>query len=74
MERGILETTNTNDNKPLAAKGLISYRYYYGCGFVMIGATDHEDALREANRSISGKDASLDNLEIWNGTEYEKVT
>lgn len=58
-------------NKPLAAKGLTSYRYKGRYGYVMIGAADTASALREAARSTS--DVVIDNLEIWNGTEYAAV-
>ena len=34
-------------NKPLAAHGLISYRYAGNYGWIMIGATDHAAALSE---------------------------
>lgn len=58
------------NNRPLAAPGLTSYRYRNGAfGFVMIGAKDHSDALREAARSITGE-PSRDRLEIWNGAQY----
>lgn len=60
-------------DRPMAAAGLTSYRYDNGVyGWVMIGARDHEDALREAERSITGI-AIIDNLQIWNGTEYVPV-
>jgi hypothetical protein len=56
-------------NKPCAAHGLTSYRYKGRYGWIMIGATDHADALREAARSSSD---TIDraNLQVWNGTEY----
>lgn len=73
MERGILETHNPNDDKPMAAKGLTSYRYHYGSGYIMIGAMDDAGAMREAARSFSGT-VVRENLEIWNGTAYEKVS
>ncbi len=59
-------------NKPLAAKNLTSYRYKGRYGFIMIGAHDYADALREAARSTDN--ATADNLEIWNGTKYIFVT
>lgn len=55
-------------NRPLAAAGLTSYRYRGRYGFVMIGARDHADALREAARSTDNVTAA--NLEVWNGAEY----
>lgn len=56
-------------DKPCAAHGLTSYRYRGRYGWIMIGAINHADALREAARSSS---AAIDpaNLQIWNGTEY----
>lgn len=57
-------------DKPLAAAGLISYRYKSAYGYIMIGATDNVDALSEANRSVSSGQATLEMLEIWNGTTY----
>lgn len=36
----------------------------------MIGAMDNEDALYEANRSLSDSSAVLANLEMWNGEAY----
>lgn len=56
-------------SKPLAAPGLTSYRYPGRYGWVMIGATDRPDALREAARSTSDPiDPGL--LEVWNGSGY----
>jgi len=56
-------------NKPCAARGLTSYRYKGRYGWIMIGARDDADALREAARSSSD---AIDraNLQVWNGTEY----
>ncbi len=60
-------------NRPCAASGLTSYRYGNGpYGFVMIGAKDDQDALREACRSVSGH-VYPDRLERWNGTAYAAV-
>jgi len=55
-------------NRPLAASGLTSYRYVGRYGYVMIGARDDADALREAARSTN--DVVREKLEIWNGTKY----
>ena len=60
-------------DKPLAAHGLTSYRYKSRYGFVMIGAKDDEDALREAQRSLTRDTATPDNLERWNGSQYRPV-
>ena len=59
---------------PLASDGFISYRYAGRFGWVMIGALDDQDALREAGRS-GVKNAKLKNLEKWNDDKknYEKV-
>lgn len=70
-ERGLLHGENPNDNKPLAAKGLTSYRSKSPLGYIMIGAKDHDDAHREAKRSYDG--AKREDLEIWNGKKYVKA-
>ena len=58
-------------DKPLAAAGLTSYRYKGNFGWIMIGARDDEDALREAKRSVgSHHSCILANLQVWNGTVY----
>jgi hypothetical protein len=59
--------TNICD-RPLAAKGLISYRLRGRYGWIMIGARDHADAVREAARSTPNP--QRENLQIWNGTQY----
>ena len=68
--------TNTHD-KPLAAPGLISYRYRNGAyGWIMIGAKNHSDAMREAGRSITFTDENrpqLANLQMWDGTKYADI-
>lgn len=51
-------------SKPLASSGLTSFRYKGRYGWIMIGATSTEDALREARRSIEGP-ALIQNLDIW---------
>ena len=60
-------------DKPLAAHGLTSYRYPGRYGFIMIGAKDDGDALREAQRSLTWDTATPDNLERWNGSQYRPV-
>lgn len=55
-------------NKPLAVPGLSSYRYKGPYGWIMIGARDDEDALREAGRSTAAP--VPENLQAWNGSEY----
>ena len=57
-------------NRPCAAQGLTSYRYASGrYGWIMIGAVDDADALREVARSRS---APIDpaKLQRWNGEKY----
>ena len=72
LGKGKRKANPDNSNKPMAAQGLISYRYKGRYGFIMIGARDDKDALSEAKRST--RDAvSLENLEVWNGKKYEPV-
>jgi hypothetical protein len=52
--------------------GLISYRYRGRYGWIMIGAKDDNDALREAQRSTSDK-VTMNNLQIWKGNQYENI-
>jgi hypothetical protein len=61
-----------NYNKPMAAYGLTSYRLKGRYGYIMLGAKSDSEALREALRSTSK--AKIENLEIWNGSEYKAVT
>ena len=60
-------------DRPMAAHGLTSYRYKGRYGWIMIGAKDTEGALSEARRSTYDKQASIENLEIWAGAQYERV-
>ena len=55
---------------PMAAAGLQSYRYRTAYGWVMIGATDDADALREAQRSTPAP-VTANRLQRWTGTEYQ---
>ena len=59
-------------DRPLAAKGFISWRYRGRYGYVMIGAKDRKDALREAARSIEGQPDPT-RLEVWAGCRYLPV-
>lgn len=59
--------------RPCAAAGLISYRYRGPYGWIMIGAKDDADALREARRSTSAPITPA-NLEVWDGAAYAPVT
>ena len=56
---------------PCADKGLTSYRYRGRYGWIMIGATGNADALKEAQRSTHEPMATLDKLQVWNGSEYK---
>lgn len=63
-------------DRPLAAKGLTSYRYQGSYGWIMIGARSTKEALSEAERSISdprAKPATTDKLQIWDGAQYQNV-
>ena len=61
--------------KPCAMPGLTSYRYAGYSGWIMIGAKDHADALREATRSISSGDrAEMSRLQVWDGKGYVNAT
>ncbi len=56
-------------DKPCAAIGLISYRYRGRFSWIMIGARDHADALREAARSTADPIVP-DRLQVWSGNQY----
>lgn len=62
--REYLKAMERENERPMAAPGLTSYRYRGRYGPVMIGARDKADALREAARSITGA-VDPANLEIW---------
>lgn len=59
-------------DKPMAVPGLISYRYRGRYGWIMIGAKDDSQALKEAQRSTSDK-VIIDNLQIWKESQYENL-
>lgn len=58
--------------RPLAVKGLVSYRCRNRFGWTMIGAKDDADALASARQSWEG--SRMEDLEVWNGTGYVPVT
>jgi hypothetical protein len=58
-------------DKPCAAYGLTSYRYAGRYGWIMIGAKDDADALREAARSTDN--VSPEKLQVWNGAGYVEI-
>lgn len=72
---GLLAGMNVcaTDDKPCAAPGLISYRYRGQYGFTMIGASDDQDALRSAKRSMSYGEPNPALLERWDGARYVPV-
>lgn len=51
-------------DKPCAGLGLISYRYKGRYGWIMIGAHNNADALREAGRSTDEL-ITIENLQVW---------
>lgn len=54
--------------RPCAAPGLVSYRYPTGSGsWIMIGAVDHDEALRQAARSLEVGTVTISKLEVWSG-------
>ncbi|CAG9228576.1 hypothetical protein [Burkholderia vietnamiensis] len=67
----VIPPSNPPHERPLAAAGLTSYRCKGRYGWIMIGARDDGDAMREARRSCS--DAKLEDLEVWNGSGYAPV-
>lgn len=56
-------------NRPCASSGLISYRATGRYGFIMIGAKDDSDAMREALRSTD----KVSLLERWDGSQYRSI-
>ena len=56
-------------DKPCAAPGLASWRYRGTYGWIMIGANNGADAMREAARSTDAP-MELSRLQRWNGKEY----
>lgn len=59
-------------DRPLAAPGLVSYRYRGRYGWVMIGAKNHDDAMNEAKRSNPENTWRCD-LEVWDAWERKYV-
>lgn len=57
--------------KPLAQSPLISYRCKSLYGWIMIGAKNEEDAMREALRS--NELAKREDLQKWDGSQYQPV-
>ena len=62
-----------NATRDVPARGLKSYRYQGDYGWIMIGAKDDADALREAKRSLSRGAVTLARLQAWDGERYVAV-
>lgn len=60
---------NDFHNLPLASPNLTSYRAMGRYGWIMIGAKDDDDAMREARRSTN----TIRSLERWDGGAYVPV-
>ena len=58
-------------DKPMAAKGLLSYRIKGPYGYIMIGAKDNDDAWNEAQRS--SKKIDKDHLEKWDEKKQKYI-
>ena len=67
-----MSTSIATQNKPCASPNLQSFRYRGRYGWIMIGAHDVLDALREAARSTGGN-VSIQSLQQWNGDLYADV-
>ena len=52
----------TIETRPSAAHGWTSYRYAGRYGTIMIGATSTQDALNEADRSLTQGAATVERL------------
>lgn len=61
---------NGLSDRPLAEKGLRSYRARGRYGWIMIGARDDAEALSEARRSTDDPRG----LEVWDGSRYVPVS
>lgn len=62
--------------KPWAAEGFTSYRYKgHLLGYVMLGATDHMDALQKASDALPSRTViTQDKLDIYIGGVYVPAT
>lgn len=58
-------------DKPLAAPGFTSYRCASPYGWVMIGAVNEHDAIKQAARSTAKP--RVEDLQVWDGTTYVPV-
>lgn len=60
-------------DRPCANTGLTSYRYSSPYSWIMIGAKDTEDALREVFRSLCSGSVSIEHLQIWSESEQQYI-
>lgn len=58
-------------DRPLAADGLTSYRIKGRYGWIMIGAQNADDAMREAGRSTPQPERET--LEVWDADASQYV-
>jgi hypothetical protein len=65
--------TRSIHSRPLAAKGLTSYRYKGNYGWIMIGARNTKDALNEARRSLSYGKPVKSKLQVYKSGKYTSV-
>lgn len=65
------DNKNQMHNMPLASVGYTSYRCKGRYGWIMIGAKDNNDAMQQARRT--DPNADILDLEIWNGSVYERI-
>jgi hypothetical protein len=69
MRNDLLQRYDDVHDKPCASRGLTSYRARGTFGWIMIGATDAADAMREAQRSTPYPT----DLQVWDGSWYVPV-
>jgi hypothetical protein len=65
----IMNQPTTIHDKPLAVNGLVSYRYQGRFGWIMVGAKDDADALRQAQRSTRDP-VVIERLQVWEVDKY----
>ena len=68
----VMNQPTTIHDKPLAVNGLVAYRYQGRFGWIMIGAKDNADALRQAQRSTRDQ-VVIERLQVWNESQYVNV-
>lgn len=65
-----LNAANLHD-RPLATAGLTSYRCRSRYGWIMIGANDAADALKEAIRS--NPMSCAEDMYVWDGKQHQPL-